>query len=231
MNSHVKNQIEVKEDRKQRYDKDIRADEFQVGDSVLILNTAKKGEGRKLQPLYTGPHKILEIISEVNSKIMVGRTPKVVHNNRLKKYIPKPNPKPPDIETNLNRNVAFLQDSTTSENRELPLPNLFTKLNGSVSQIKQFEETIDNSTSGPKPVVDPLRKLLQTFPWAKYSKKACAMSMLNMGFEPGKGLGKSLQGISEAMHTGENPCNFDSNKHTEFPSVNWSPIKFIKAQN
>lgn len=202
---------------------------FQVGDSVLLINTTQKGEGRKLQPLYTGPHKIIEIISEVNSKILDGKKHKIVHNNRLKKYVSKPDTTSNDKKIGINCDISLIYESSSSEVSEQPLQNSITDIKVTDSKIPYLEEVVNTE---PKPLIPQLKDILQTFPWTQYSNKACAETMLDMGFEPGKGLGKFLQGIPTAIHTGDNSHKFDSQvKTANLSRPILVPIKFIPAQN
>lgn len=88
-----KNSIKQKEKNKIYYDRNSNNVTFEIGNLVLL----KKENRSKLDPLWTGPHKVTEIISATNTRILVktklpsGRTKqinKIVHNNRLKIYIP-----------------------------------------------------------------------------------------------------------------------------------------------
>lgn len=62
---------------------------FNVGDKVLLKNEART----KLDPIWTGPHEVIEILSPTNTKICVQSNKKrkqinkVVHNNRLKLFL------------------------------------------------------------------------------------------------------------------------------------------------
>lgn len=86
------NCIEKKEKNKTYYDKKAELVTFKVDDLVLLQ---KENRSTKLDSLWTGPHKIIEILSDTNSKILI-RTKlssgkfkyvkKVVHNNRIKIY-------------------------------------------------------------------------------------------------------------------------------------------------
>lgn len=83
-NSYIlakQNLLKTKEKYKTLYDKNINPKVFKVGDIVFLKNEAKKN---KLDPLWNGPYEITEITSEYNSKIKIGRTLKIVNNNRLK---------------------------------------------------------------------------------------------------------------------------------------------------
>jgi transposase InsO family protein len=80
-------QLEEKNVNKKFYDRKAKELEIKVGDKVLLLNTSKRGEGRKLQSLYVGPYEVVEIVSETNVKLRIGKKIKVVHKNLIKKFI------------------------------------------------------------------------------------------------------------------------------------------------
>lgn len=89
-----RNAIEQKEKNKAYYDRKSNVVNFNVGDYVLL----KKENRSKLDPLWTGPHTITDIISDTNSRILIkkklpsGRIKsikQIVHNNRLKIYFPQ----------------------------------------------------------------------------------------------------------------------------------------------
>ena len=75
------NLLDSKQKAKQRYDKTANPIKFKTGDYVYLLIMPKP---KKLEPLYSGPHKILEIIYEANVKIEVGNKTMIVHANRLR---------------------------------------------------------------------------------------------------------------------------------------------------
>lgn len=79
-------QIQSKGKNKSYYDKKSRPIHFQEGDKVLMINHTQKGEGRKLQPKFTGPYIVTKIISPTNVTIKIGRKNKIVHNNLLKLF-------------------------------------------------------------------------------------------------------------------------------------------------
>ena len=76
--------IESKIRSKHYYDRNTNPVKFNIGDRVLLLDEARK-DG-KLSELWRGPFMIKEIVSEVNTKIQVGKSDKIVHNNRLKLF-------------------------------------------------------------------------------------------------------------------------------------------------
>ncbi|CAK9813916.1 Retrovirus-related Pol polyprotein from transposon 412 [Anthophora plagiata] len=67
---------------KNYYDKKVNTKEFSVGDHVLLLKEPTKG---KFDSQYTGPHVIIDKLSDCNVKLRLdnGRT-KIVHVNKLK---------------------------------------------------------------------------------------------------------------------------------------------------
>ena len=66
---------------KNYYDKRVNSPNFRVGDYVFLLKGPKPG---KFGDHYTGPHRILEVISKSNVKIKFKGFSKIVHANRLR---------------------------------------------------------------------------------------------------------------------------------------------------
>lgn len=66
---------------KQYYDKNSKSVTFKIDDQVWLKNQNKKG---KLTAPWLGPYVIKRIISAVNSELLIGKSTRVVHNNRLK---------------------------------------------------------------------------------------------------------------------------------------------------
>ena len=75
------NAMKSKHNSKIYYDRDSTNKNFQVGDLVWLKNENKI---TKLSQNWLGPYKIIEIVSPVNSKIEIGKSKKIVHNNRIK---------------------------------------------------------------------------------------------------------------------------------------------------
>ena len=75
------NLIDSKFRSKKYYDRRINPKNFKVGDYVFLLKGPKP---KKFGNHYTGPHKILEIISKTNVRISMQKSSKVVHANRLR---------------------------------------------------------------------------------------------------------------------------------------------------
>ncbi|XP_058791028.1 uncharacterized protein LOC131664153 [Phymastichus coffea] len=95
LRSLVVRHIEQAQDRQKRhYDRGRRFVQFQEGDLVLrrshTLSNAALGRNAKLDPLYIGPYKVLEVLSPelyiltTDSKKQVDR----VHVKELKRYVP-----------------------------------------------------------------------------------------------------------------------------------------------
>jgi hypothetical protein len=68
--------------RKNKDDGSSRPSKIIVGDWVLVKNEERK----KLDPIYKGPYKVKEI-EHPNIKLEVGNKEKLVHKNRIKRYI------------------------------------------------------------------------------------------------------------------------------------------------
>ena len=75
------NLVNAKQRSKNYYDRKLNDKNFKVGDYVFLLKGPKPG---KFGDHYTGPHRILEVISKNNIKIQFKGNSKVVHANRLK---------------------------------------------------------------------------------------------------------------------------------------------------
>lgn len=83
----VANSDKSKEKNKQYYDANANPVIFRVGERVLLKGAQhSRGRARKLEFQYSGPWTILEKEGNVNFKIKMNRTTKVVHANLLKKY-------------------------------------------------------------------------------------------------------------------------------------------------
>lgn len=81
-NAH-ENLIQSKEQNKRQFDKRTNPLQLEVGDQVLL----RKGAPKKLGPQFDGPYEVTEILSDLNSKIRIKNSEKIVHNNRLKRFI------------------------------------------------------------------------------------------------------------------------------------------------
>ena len=75
------NLVTAKIRSKKYYDRKIHPQEFNVGDSVYVLNEPKGG---KFGNQYNGPYEIIEILEKGNAKILVKNKPRVVHSNKLR---------------------------------------------------------------------------------------------------------------------------------------------------
>lgn len=76
------NLIESKQKNKKQFDSKTNVLKLQIGDKVLLRNENAK----KLESRYSGPYEVIDITSDVNTKIKIKNSDKIVHNNRLKKY-------------------------------------------------------------------------------------------------------------------------------------------------
>lgn len=77
------------EKQKRNYDLKQFKYNYKVGDLVWLFTPAvKKGRTKKLSSQWTGPFKIIEILSDVVIRIRQkpNSQDKVVHHNRLKPY-------------------------------------------------------------------------------------------------------------------------------------------------
>lgn len=80
------NQEKYKEITKLYYDKKTHEQTFKKGDKVYVRNEARK---HKLSPLWSGPHEIISIKSEVTTIVRINKQIKAIHNNRLKPHYPR----------------------------------------------------------------------------------------------------------------------------------------------
>lgn len=81
-NAH-ENLILSKEQNKKQFDKKIRPLQLEIGEQVLL----RKGAPKKLGPQFDGTYEVIEILSDLNTKIRIKNSEKIVHNNRLKKFM------------------------------------------------------------------------------------------------------------------------------------------------
>lgn len=81
------NTILQKNKQELRYDKSSNTIEPKKGDLVLLTNESRGN--RKLKPVFVGPFKVISINSKQNTTILIGKRRKVVHNNRLKMFVPR----------------------------------------------------------------------------------------------------------------------------------------------
>lgn len=66
------------------YDKNTKVSEYKLGDKVLLTNEARE---TKLHQPFIGPFEVMAIVSPVNLKIRIKNKDKVVHINRVKKFL------------------------------------------------------------------------------------------------------------------------------------------------
>lgn len=83
----AENLTKTKVTQKKRHDNNLNVPNFQIGDAVLLLNeTARQGRSKKLGPQWVGPYTIIDKIGDINFKIKMGKTIKVVHGDKLKNF-------------------------------------------------------------------------------------------------------------------------------------------------
>lgn len=71
--------------QKREHDQNAFVKHYEVGDAVLLINSATKiGQSKKLQPLWTGPYIVSKVISPILVKITSLKKEWVVHHDRLK---------------------------------------------------------------------------------------------------------------------------------------------------
>ena len=81
--------LESNERHKRAYDLKQFQNNYKVGDQVLLLMpSVKKGKNKKLSSRWTGPYRIVEVLSNVVFRISLNNQAKnkVVHHNRLKPF-------------------------------------------------------------------------------------------------------------------------------------------------
>ena len=81
--------IESNERHKRAYDLKQFQNNYKVGDQVLLFMPAvKKGKNTKLSSKWTGPYRIVEVLSDVVFRVRLNNQAKdkVVHHNRLKPF-------------------------------------------------------------------------------------------------------------------------------------------------
>lgn len=80
------NLLKSKQMNKEKYDKRINPEDFNIGDKVYLLNEKSKlNTSKKLTHKYDGPYEILQKNSSVNYTIQIKNKPILVHVNRLKR--------------------------------------------------------------------------------------------------------------------------------------------------
>lgn len=81
------NLIDGKHTNKDIYDKSLKPKIFKIGEEVQLLReNYDVGRSRSLEPKWLGPYVVLENVNNINYKIKMGRTEKIVHGNKLKSY-------------------------------------------------------------------------------------------------------------------------------------------------
>ena len=81
--------LEANERHKRTYDLKQFQNNYKVGDQVLLFMPAvKRGRNKKLSSRWTGPYRIVEVLSDVVFRIRLNNQvkDKIVHHNRLKPF-------------------------------------------------------------------------------------------------------------------------------------------------
>lgn len=78
--------IKSKENSAKYYNTKLKVPNFQIGDLVLLRNDqAKLGQTKKLSPIYTGPHKSINL-TNTNAILKIGNKTVTVHLNKIKPF-------------------------------------------------------------------------------------------------------------------------------------------------
>jgi transposase InsO family protein len=81
------NLIKRKEISKKHYDRNTKDKKFRVGDKVkLRAENVRRGRSQKIDAQYLGPYEVLEVLSDTNVRIKMGRKELVVHVDRVENY-------------------------------------------------------------------------------------------------------------------------------------------------
>jgi transposase InsO family protein len=71
--------------QKREHDHHTVVSHYEVGDAVMLANSATKiGQSKKLQPMWTGPYIVTQVLSPILLKISSMKKEWVVHHDRLK---------------------------------------------------------------------------------------------------------------------------------------------------
>lgn len=98
------NQHKARQTRKKQYDKRAKTRKYVVGQYVY-LHTPQLGrhQVKKLARLWRGPYPIIEVLSELNVKLRIRNRESIVHVNRIKPCVKRPQRKEPAIRTDKRR--------------------------------------------------------------------------------------------------------------------------------
>ncbi|XP_011859426.1 PREDICTED: uncharacterized protein LOC105556922 [Vollenhovia emeryi] len=118
-----RNLIRSKERTKNYYDKRVHQKTFKQGDNVFLLKEPRKG---KFGNQYSGPYKVLEVLTSNNIRILFRNKPRVVHADKLKLTSRDP--------TTLHENLSHDGSRTTEF---LPTAMLSPTLHENLSQPVQ----------------------------------------------------------------------------------------------
>ncbi|XP_071920658.1 uncharacterized protein [Coffea arabica] len=153
----IRQRIQTAQSRQKSYADNRRKDlEFEVGDHVFLkitpLRSITAGKGKKLQPRYVGPYKILQRVGAVAYRLelpsSLSRIHNVFHVSMLKKYHPDPSHvlQPEDIE--VDESLAYEEkpvqvlDRKVKElrNKRIPLVKVLWRNHGVEEATWEVEE-------------------------------------------------------------------------------------------
>ena len=106
--------------QKKYYDKNSHLVKYKEGDAVLIKDFTPKIRGeKKLADRWAGPYFILDVLSDVNFRIIKNPDdkPKIVHHDRLKRYHQRDLP---DVSWVLKRSKSFNSSSRNTPSEVTP---------------------------------------------------------------------------------------------------------------
>ncbi|XP_071900967.1 uncharacterized protein [Coffea arabica] len=149
--------LQTAQSRQKSYADNRRKDlKFEVGDRVFLkvtpLRSITAGRGKKLQPRFVGPYKILQRVGTVAYRLellpSLSRIHNVFHVSMLKKYYPDPShilqPKEIDIDESLTYEEKPVQllDRKVKElrNKQIPLVKILWRNHGVEEATWKVEE-------------------------------------------------------------------------------------------
>jgi hypothetical protein len=162
-----KNLHESQMRQKRDYDVRLKFTEYQVGDLVYIVNSAKKvGQSSKLNPIWKGPYVVTDILSPILFRIAGRKKTMVVHHDRMK--ICKDRVIPLWVRQRRHRILEGLPVETTDPDwDEFGLNNLFKSItnpsqDGGSSLLKVSHKILDvipgNEVSASPPLPSKTRR-------------------------------------------------------------------------
>ncbi|XP_027151946.1 uncharacterized protein LOC113752000 [Coffea eugenioides] len=156
----VRQRIQAEQSRQKSYADNRRKDlEFAIGDLVFLKITPLEaslmsGKGKKLQPRFVGPYKVIQCVGKVSYKLelppSLSRIHNVFHVSMLKKYHPNPShilqPKSIEIDETLTyeEKPVKLLDKKVKElrNKQIPLVKVLWRNHGVEEATWEVEEAI-----------------------------------------------------------------------------------------